>query len=275
MQYELGGGTSRGISYYKTVLKCARKAILDEKVRSETELVSLGSGALAVGSLFHAFMELHYRDNLSEFQGVEFVGKSVDEKAVIEALRLAYAYTDHFKGERLGKVIEVESEYPVDNYQAGIICGAVGIEPYTFKLDMVVKLTKADCKRFEKTRDLVLEPGYYLWDHKTERGRSQTMVDRFMNSLQFTAYQIAWQAINPKLKLKGLLVNIIFKTKVPGFFTLHVPYPRRSQVKVLDSFFQTVQRVLDDDWLKQAPNPEACFFPGLCSHFVSDRCSRF
>ena len=94
----------------------------------------------------------------------------------------------------------------------------------------------------------------------------------FMNEVQFTAYQLGWQAVNPKKELKGLLVNIIVKSKRPEFRTLVVPYPSAKREAVLINFlFQAQQRrnaFLHKANITQCFNFEPCPFLRTCNRAV-------
>lgn len=244
-----GGGSGRGVSYWKRWMGCERQALFYETAGRFKGKVSK---ALVIGTIVHAMLELYYK--LAMLKGpakplalkttaIRFVDDAGDpadiaDEARIEADRLFRAYRVQFPPTELGRVVGVEEQV-----EGSRVEHAVGVSPYTAKPDLIVQLTKVDCKRLWKTRRIKVWPGYWLVDHKTEGEPSAEQLlagwapdEAFADSIQFTAYMLAYQAKYPRRAVEGLLVNVIPKSKRPEFRTLVVPWPSMKKIAVLRTF---------------------------------------
>lgn len=232
------GGSGSGISYYKRWLGCSLKAWFQEQPNLPPE----ESDNLDIGTITHSFLKMYHAREL----GIEELGRVQFQQANgslyefkpdvrLEAERLFRAYRANFKPTEFGKVVMVERQFPGMDMTAGwAIAKAVGVDPFTFQLDLGVKISEADCVRLRTTRQLDLPgPGFYIVDHKTEGRHDAFIVDKWMNELQFIAYPLGLHAALPSLDIKGTIVNIIYKTKVVDFQLLFVPYPSEIKIRIL------------------------------------------
>lgn len=231
---------------------------------------NIGTGALAIGTIFHAFLELYY----GKFAKKEFDCGAVkfsdvpDESDRIEAERLFRYYRLHHTPDEWGKIIELETVHEI----------SLGDDLlYTMKADLVVQPGRQEVRLIQKQRGIELQPGsLYLVDHKTLGQWDGSSVDRYVNSMQFTLYQWAWNQLFPKTPVHGLIVNVMLKYKNPEVRTLLVSSPSEAQIKASLSFLRHCKEMRDA--LKDRPNPleENCFPKGrICSWFANGMCDRY
>jgi hypothetical protein len=280
-----GSGKRSGISYYTSVYKCPRKANLKEIHFDDVANPLAKNQNLQIGTLFHSFMELYYLRQLKSGQNpnivkyIDSVGSALtpEEKALCEAKRLFVAYRKKFPASELGKIISVEETLPYnDSKVIKAVQEAVGSYPlpFTFKPDLIVRLDAEQAERIETVSNAILEPGYYLVDHKTDGRRTEYRQMKWENSLQMSAYQLAWNRCYPEKQLTGALVRVTYKLKDPLFETFYVPFPDYNKTQALHNFFDGVKKILEQlpDWAN-AGNCigfyEPCYFKriGVCNGY--------
>lgn len=274
LQSKSSGGSGTGVSYYNSLLGCPRKAQLRAKEMENNPYNGMtGSLPLDIGTIFHEFLELYYTDPKARMQNpsaIQFVQDSgdpaaLDEQARLEAERLFRAYRTKFPSDELGSVVALEEQL-----EGEVVESAVGVSPFTARLDMVVKIGVKDCRRLQNTRNIEVTPGYYIVDHKTATARYGNIRDIYTNSLQFTAYYLAWNAVHPKQKVQGTLVNIVFKNKEVRFETIVVPPPTGIQIKALHNMFRIAKSRDPDE-----ANSTQCFMWGrTCKYLTDGLCDR-
>lgn len=273
-------GSGTGITYWGKWADCPERAYLDEQAADRNEPTSMESEATRTGTIVHAFLELYYRRGAGlpfEVGAVRFQSErgdpfDVEEEARIEAERIFRAYRVNFPANEIGKIIAIERLVPDvgDIAMKERVEKAVGISPYTMKPDLVIKLTKKDCERLKRTRNVDLKPGLYLVDHKTDNARWG--IDRYLNSHQFTAYFLAWEAAFG-VKLQGVLVNICYTTKQADFLTIFVPPP--SQVAIKSLHHQLASIVFLREHMPRWKNTNRCFFPKPCLFHTNKLCRKY
>lgn len=277
LQTIAGSGSGYGISYWSNWMRCEKAAFFAETaVRGPTT-----KPALVTGTVAHGFLELYYKLAMKnakraltlDTMAVSFVDDAGDpcdfaEAARLEGERIFRAYRRIYPPDELGEIVAVEQKYEGKDVQRAVQCN-----PFTFKPDVEVYEDARNAKRLFKTRRIQVSKGYYLVDHKTDGGR-EWADQMFMNSVQFTAYMVGWQARYPKRELMGLLVNVLPKTKNPEFRTLVVPYPTQKQQQVLFDFLEQAQERRNRALLTKQPLPNIthCFGFEPCSFINS--CSR-
>lgn len=273
-----GGGSGYGISFWESWMGCEAKAYFQEKARGQKTKAKLPvKKALVTGTVTHGFMELYYKLAMKNIRralqlntvAVSFVDDAgdpldVDEEAKLEGERIFRAYRMQYPPEELGEIVEVEQRYEGKDIEEAVDCS-----PFTFKPDMVIKVDKFQAKLLFATRRIKIEPGYWLVDHKTDGGR-EWADQMFMDRVQFTAYMIAWQARYPRRSVKGLLVNVLPKTKVPEFRTVVVPYPNAKRADIMHNFLWQAQqrRKLAFERSLAKANISHCYAYGPCD-FIS------
>lgn len=273
----LGTGSGTGFSYYNQWASgCNKKAALDTKAREERT----GTGdipAFGIGRILHALLELHYkRGKGAPFDvGAVKYSDTVDEEERVEAERLFRWYRMHYAPDELGKVLEIEEGYPRNKKEAAAIEEAVGISPFTFKPDLVVRLGKKEFNRLKLAMPELPGPGKYLVDHKSEGMWDQGALDRHMGKLQFTAYMLGYNAANPKDPCLGLIDNIIMKYKQPEGKRIYIPLPDEAQVKALHAMWRYASNQMQTAYDWPNPNEYNCFPRGrICYWFSQGICNR-
>lgn len=283
------GGSGTGLSMYKKWLDCPEKAYLDEQAVAEG-WERPTAFALDVGIITHAFLELYYsrKDAPFDASSVEFVNDSgdgfdIEEKARITAEKLFRAYRVLFPVDELGEVVAVEKLLPEPiedvgesnhSAQKAKIEEAVGISPYTMKTDLVVKLSTRDCAKIKITRNIDVSPGTYLVDHKTDGRHDANIIDKYLLEPQFTAYFLAWRAAYPRVKLNGVLINILFKTATPDFLTLVVPPPDDGAIRRLHTMLSNAAFMMTN--APRMKNITRCMNYGrVCHWMVQQKCKGY
>lgn len=261
-------GSGRGISYWKLGMTCPRKANIQRLHGSVPR-----KPALLIGSAVHALLEIYYsigkeRALALDTKAVQLrydTGETVEEQCWNEAERYFRAYRMKFDPGELGEVQGVE--IPVK----ATLCDSL---KYTARIDLLVKANRNTAKRWQATRQIDAEPGYWNVDHKTDSEmRGDWGDDAYRHEVQFTGQMVALtqSAINKSLgiKVKGTLVNVIGKGRGgPNFHTVVVPYPSDDDIAVLETFLRvaSIMRQLD------TPLVTSCYMYGPCDYI--DICTR-
>ncbi len=269
------GGSGSGLSYYSQWAGgCPKKATLDTAAREKfTGDSSTGSHALGIGRILHAFLELHYKRGMKGVFDTSVVKFSdvVDDGERTEAEAIFRSYRINHPPDEWGEVVECEDKYPKTKSQAAAIEEAVGISPYTFTPDLVVNIGAKQVRTLQDTRGLILpKPGLYMVDHKSEGMWDAAAMDRHTNKQQFTAYQLGYNAANPKRPVLGLIDNILMKTKGYDVRTLFIPPPGKLAIQSLHSFLRycvTMMKVMPD-WA--VPTDYNCFPRGKCCYWYTE-----
>jgi len=259
------GGSGTGISYWRELaLGCARRAQLRQE-EDEQQNRHL-SGSLGTGTILHALMAAYYSGKATSVVKIGFTeGTTYDEEARIEAERLFSAYRVEHKPDEFGEVIGVE----VDISESPAVEVAVGIAPFTARLDLVVKMDAATCRRLSYLGQL--QPGIYIVDHKTTAYMTAASYERYARDLQFIAYQVAYNAMCSPSTCKGLIVNVLTKTKTPEVVRILVPPPTTVDRAIL----AVVTNQARQKRTSNAPNPDRCFdYNSVCPFLTNGRCFR-
>lgn len=238
------------------------------------------SKGIGTGTLFHAFMELHYRGLDFAPDEVNFIG-SYNEEHRIEAVRLAEWYIPRFPNYELGRTVGTEMWLPeppeafAKPNKAQLVLrkrvlDAFGIE-YCAILDTVHKLNKRDLQRIKHTRGITLEePGIYLCDHKTEA--RDGFQDRLLNSRQFTGAMALWNLCRPAEPCRGMLVNVVVKTKEIWNALLFIPPPEAADIEALK-----YRLSIGKEFLERLYMNDANCFPYIgrpCDQILNGQCDR-
>jgi hypothetical protein len=99
------------------------------------------------------------------------------------------------------------------------------------------------------------------------------MTVKFNNSLQFWAYMLAWNELNPDDPCLGMIANVVVRHKQmteKSFSQLLCKVPTPDQEVVLGTFLNN-SAILAKSGM---PNAAVCFDQGICPHFESGRCGR-
>mgnify|MGYP001610614931 CR=1 FL=1 len=249
------GGSGFGMSYYgRWAQGCPKRATLDTAAAIKYEPGSSDDNdAFGLGRLLHAYLELHYKRGVKgifDTAAVKFSGSYVHDEHRVKAEAIFRAYRINHGPLELGAVLEVEKGYPENKKQAQSIEEVVGVSPYTFKPDMVIRSGRRDMARLQKVYRCILpKPGKYLVDHKSEGGEDASTLDRYLNRLQFTAYMLGYNAIHVDDPCLGLIVNVLKKTQGFGVRRVYVPLPSPEHIKALHAFLRycvTMMKTMGD-----------------------------
>jgi hypothetical protein len=259
-------GSGSGVSYYAT--RCPEQARLDKKFPRPS---SFNAGT---GTVFHKLMELYYGQQLVNV--VLPLDDSPDPKdPVQEALRLFAGYTNFFPSDEWS-VIAVEKLLPVegDDRMKAAIEHAMGVSPFTARLDMVVSINPEQAAAMSERRRIDILPGNYIVDHKTKDKKDHLASIKYSRKAQFIAYQTVWNiAFGDIWPVQGLIVNDCVRHKnltADSFQTYLVPPPSEVQVAGLRKWLQWKELYLKMqvfDW-------DACDDWGGCQHWVTGNCQR-
>ncbi len=264
------GSSGTGISYYSEAARCSRRLRLNKMFEVE------GTRPQDTGKIFHALCEVFYDEKKRAGAAFQLDDLNYGE-AADEAKRLFLAYSERFAPTDFAKVLATELLLPAegDTEARAIIETAVGVSPFTCRIDMVVEVDARSAEVLYKKRGLVLDGyGTYLWDWKTkgQKGSSDDLIYRF--SPQFIAYQLVWNALHPDNPCKGMIADVIVghkKLEDKSFYSVLCPPPTMEQAMGLRRWLQAAQRnAATDD-----PNWLSCFeFGRPCPHLLSGNCTR-
>lgn len=279
-----------GNSYWSTFQNgCPYQRILNKRYADLIVAMELEDDevtATAIGSAFHKILEHYYRETL------DTVAFDSSNAAVAEALRLFGSYRLRFPVQEFGEVIGTEYSFGFDAPQIDPLTGAllgpptdspIGVVPFTGRIDMVVNIQDDACIEWLQSpngRNLpISKKGIYLLDHKTMGQRRQTIEMEFVNSFQFHAYMMCWDALYGATKgyCNGTIANCVVRHKTMNersFFSVFVPPPTPAQQQAVRAHFQ-MAKSLRDTYGDDYKNRNACFSWGrVCPHFRSGACDR-
>jgi hypothetical protein len=227
-------------------------------------------------------MELHFNQALKNEVVVQFSNAVtaegiVNEQARAEGERCFTAFRDKYPDpEIFGKVLATE----FDIKSTAEVADAVGICPFTARVDLVTELSKSSSSALHGMFSVdgavgYLKEGVWLIDHKFYGRRAANMLDKSLNSLQFTAYMLAYHAFTG-VKPRGMLQNTVFTTKYPDFRLTVVPYPSEDKIKALQNVFLQVKRIMDNARNAAIPTDNNCFGWGsVCKWLITGECRRY
>jgi len=277
------GGSEWGLSRYsRWVGGCNRKASLDEAAKkTETPKQMTWSGA-AVGTAGHLLMEHHFkgapicRDESLVKAAIELEKDVVlqhtdmfEERVWKEALRLFNAFRDTYPNrDHFGTPVAVEKA--LDSRESPQIATAVGIEPYTCRMDLVTEMDEKQLDRFTSSHGLdgateIMRPGFWIVDHKFYARRNTFSMEQSLWSSQFAAYQLAWNATFPDMAVNGVIQNTIYKLKAPVFKATIIPPPSKKDKARLKNLFTIAVDEMTNRADRAVPSVNNCFpYGGIC-----------
>lgn len=274
VKYTNSHGSGTGISFYSVACECSRKARLKREKEDIIRQYEDMTGADA-GSLFHKYMEGYYGTDKEQTIEVDDLAL---EPALNEANRLYQAYTQRFPRTFFGKVLGTEVQLPPDGDPgaAARVCDAVGVAPFTCRIDMVVELGPEDVSRLQRLPGMghLTQPGVYLVDHKTAERRNSMLDLEYNHSAQMIAYQLAWNAVNPSNPCNGVIINQVVKhmrLTDASFELAFVRPPTDIAIAGLKKWLQWAKLQAETDCC----NWKACFnYHRPCAFLVSGDCNR-
>lgn len=288
-------GSEYGNSYYGALLSCPRRARL-AKERKAMRTATVIEGNLGIGTLGHGYMEAYYSGQISspeDLKLVEFEPKDpaidlqIDPAAQQEAMRVMAEYMTQFAATSYGEVLFTEREVPATASERDIVHQAVGITPWTGRIDMGVRLklpTTPGKKRaspaaaLQERFGLDVRPGAkYLVDFKFYGQESKTLRENFLMSDQCITYQLAMNAVEVaagREPFAGMIFDVIIKTKQPKFLRFLAEPPTDVEIGILQERWRAVGVFATHlaDW----PNIKECvpFIGAPCGFHLDGSCDR-
>lgn len=276
------GGSPRGLSYFKALMKCPRSA----KLRAQyPDLDSSGDGeklnALKVGTHLHTLLELYHgrilspkwADGcLSSGGDMGFAGTDINQA---EAFRLYRAYTDRVREEEWGKVKAVEYSLPSEDNEIrrveSIVLSKAGLD-VTGRLDMVTEIDEERANALLTTWGLFVLPGTYIVDYKTAGARFEASMLEHEDGLQFKLYPMMYEALTG-IRVQGTIVVRVFKYKVPVIEPIIVDYPSEDDKQVVYDYLKHAQFV--ETSMPNRAIASACFSENrVCPWYKNKMCDR-
>ena len=272
------GGSGTGHGYYSRYAGgCPLAASLD--FSSEENTMSEKSGR-NLGTIAHALHELRWKKQLNQDNDLSIVefSQHVDEENREGALRVVRYFNEVLPEEdALGTVLEVEAQYPRDERDKSILDTLYDV-PFTFRLDLVTKLTRKHIDRL-KRKPLqwtggLLKPGKTLWDYKHYGRREGNLIDKATGSTQYAAYMQAYNALFPKDPIIQTVQASIFTTKEIDIWLTVVPVDEHIQ-EVSAHLIKMGAADAENYPLLTIPTENNCFpYGSLCRHLKNSTCDR-
>lgn len=205
----LGGASGRGWSSYATFQRCPYLFKLTY-IDRERGIPAL---ALETGSVFHTFMALHYlwmlNENLTLTPHVcreELMNSGARTEAVIAGWRAYDAYALHYEQDYL--------------FPLAIEDWAQGDNGNTCRYDLIARIDVAQPG---------IVPGTWIVEHKTAARFTADLLEGWHNDGEVMGQIMVWKQakLDKKYgKLRGTIVNIVGKQKIPQFQRVIVPAQR-------------------------------------------------
>ena len=279
-------GSSTGNSHYEALLECPRRARLSREKKAQSNTIHLTGTGTAVGTIGHGFMELYYGGKIrspNELNNIEFEPKGdfdlvIDPATRSEATRLMGEYMTRFSPTSFGEVLFLERLMPKTDKEAEVVQAAVGIAPWTGRLDMGVRLTKKVAEALQLGFGLDVRPQKkYIVDFKFVKAEAATLKEQYVLSLQAMTYQMAMNAIEVaagREPFAGMIFDVIIKTKEPKFRRYLAPAPADPERAIVAERWRAVEVMAKnlDDWA----NTKACipWFGEPCRFYTDSTCDR-
>lgn len=269
------GGSGRGVSYYKSVLRCPRKKWLDDLVTESGKAIPSGTYITQMGTAGHGLLAKYYKDR-SDFPTENLMYKteggrvySLPPLAKQTAERLYRHYRLAFPPTEFS-VLGVERRYEVAGGSAAWLPDDINL---TGQIDLEVHYNKKQAQRASKLRNVDIAPGNYIVDHKFHWQPSPGLVNKHTTAIKERAYCLIWQLENPRKKLAGLIYNMLIGGGTPQYKTLVCPPPSVHDEKRLQALLHTAAQYLQ----KSPPDPHntECtnvYTGELCQYYVSKLC---
>lgn len=205
----LGGASGRGWSSYATFQRCPYLY----KVTYIDGQRGTAAPALETGSIFHTFMALHYLwmldENLSLTPDVcreELMVSGVRVESIIAGWRCYDSYRMHYEADYL--------------YPLAIEAWAQGDRGNTCRYDLIAHI--------EEPQPGIV-PGTWIIEHKTASRFTADLLEGWHNDGEILGQIMVWKQakLDKKYgKLRGTIVNIVGKQKIPQFQRVIVPAQR-------------------------------------------------
>lgn len=216
-EHQLGtitGGSGKGWSYYSTLMKCPR-AFYYRNVEPD----SGGEGivqdeverpARDFGSVVHAFLKLYYDGIIADRAGEPFgffasrlynalLEHQCNPEIVEGAWRVFNAYCDYYEPDYLDPLATEATALDKKNHSC--------------RFDLIARIPVG-------MNTCEYSPGVYIVEHKTASRFSQDVLDGWDLDGEIQGQIAIWNASKRRYiygELKGVMVNVLGKQKIPEF----------------------------------------------------------
>ncbi len=264
LRYKITGPSRKGYHSYSSYGACSMRAHLDSLSEKNH---SPGTGE---GVILHAYADLYHSkafDGLSTHNIIFEDAHTIPDIALTAADNTWRQYVEKVPQDSLGEVLatELDLDHPslIDLFGVDI----------TARLDLVTFISPEIASIHNETYNTDLYSGVYLVDHKFLSRTPTNMELKYLNSMQFLIYMLAYNHLN-KTKVNGLIANVVIKTKELKIHRLVVPPPSDYDLVVVKS---ALAKWNAERAKEPTPNPleDNCFpLYGVCPHFLTGACSR-
>jgi hypothetical protein len=278
----------RGLSYWRSWLKCHKQYVLDKQNQEST------NSAAGVGVYFHKILEYYYQGKL------ENVALDADPSNYTwnEALRLFSSYRLLFPPNEFTRVVACEhiinagvtekhslpSSWDTEQVTKSRRCKEkFGVPELGGIVDMVVDIEEPHLSVLKRTRVFSesMEPGRYLLDTKTKTKRHSDMELRFFRDIQFATYMMLAED-DPEIgPVKGMIASAIIRhvklEDKKSFVSTVVPPPTDDMRDFVKSTLTRCFEMREDSFRRgrEVPaNSEFCEMYDGCPHLANGTCDR-
>lgn len=203
-----GASTGSGWSNFQLFQRCPH-AWWKRYIEQARPLIAVESPAIAIGSLIHTYLALHYLLMIEPDYGLtpeavyDFALRRANPQFVGEAWRVFMAYTRHYALEE--------------------------IQPLAIEYNLVDPRTRESC-RYDLIAYFPNEApgrpeGTYIVEHKSTQRFDRQSLEGWANDGEILGQVMLWERLGLKHRfgpLRGVLVNILGKQKVPEFHRTYV-----------------------------------------------------
>ena len=254
-----GGASSRGLSYYKTAMKCTRAAALQVKYADIERPIG---GGFTQGIYLHKLCEFYHIGNkiIDEIPPQP----TVEDEHLSEAFRVFEAYRKKCAADEWGEVVAVEEE--------------VSGPDVTGRLDMVVRVSEEKSQQLLDKWSLFVLPGLYVVDYKFLSAKQKHWLADHEYGMQFKLYPMLWNGSHDE-KVLGSIVLRVLKYKEtrgnpegPSIEPLFVKLPTADEQKAVWDYIDLAKNRLTLE--PNVPNLGNCFSESICPWFTNGLCDR-
>jgi hypothetical protein len=247
----VGGPTEHGWHTFEPMFHCWRRYHLSSNAKRNGKV----GKALAVGTIFHEFMAIHYAPYLKDGAVVlnggitslyDHLAQNGFTEEASEAFRLYEGYKNRYDGNDgyLSKDVEIVAVEQL--VERSLPWG----DPYTIRLDLVLRLPD----------------GYWIADHKTAWARTTEFIEGWQ--IDPSVLGMLWAAQEKYSPLRGASINGVIKTRVPDYDRFTFAY----DTKIIADWLRMMEYKTAEKRIAQLagwpPNFRSCFGKyGRCGFF--------
>ena len=263
-----GGSGLYGVTTRKKYMtECHRALYLDEQVGPRPV-----PHYYEVGTIGHIYNELHHTKggfNLRDLELTVEDGVPMPSQENLVKAEIAFRnYRAHVSGDALGTVIEAEKTHTIE----------LDGHMLATKPDLITKVNSRIAHKIRKLLNIVVEPGYWIWDYKFV-GRN-TFPLSYRYSIQFPV-MLAVLEKTFSHPINGVMVLLIPKEGSRPPTGIKIPPLTDLDRKIVLEFCEATEAArasylaaLDSGQLPFC-NHDKCFYPKTCYHYETGACLRY